>query len=355
MADGALEPLDTLEEQRIFDEQQRTGIGATDTPKILGLSKYGTALSVYERLVSTRSQGDPKPRESVRGLPAWMGLRLQSTVGELYTQATGYRIRAARLHYRHPVQDYVVCHLDFKVWGQPNVLVEAKTRAYMKGWGDDGTAEIPDDVWAQVQHEMAVVGATEAHVAVLFGHHTFRVYRILRDDTFIEGLLAALAVFWEKHVLASVPPPITGSPVDTKMLAARFPQNDAMYRAATATQEYLVRDLRAALAAEKTASEGAALMKNRVIEAIGPALGLQGAFGTVTYKKTSDVHSVKWAIVADVYRKMIDQILGWGSDPEQDDKEHEQLLNTLPLVESLYTEVREGTRRFTTQFTEEEV
>lgn len=323
------EPTDALDSEREFREQQRRGIGATDTPKILGLSKYGTARTVYERLLSDPSEASPS------SLPAWVGLRIQGTVAELYTAATGYRLRAANQHYKHKEDEWLVCHLDYRVWGSPHILVECKTRSRMRGWGDDGSEVVPPDVWAQCQHEMLVTGATECHVAVLFGHHTFRVYPLKRNEEFITSLRPILRDFWHDFVLAKVPPPLTGHPADARIVAEEHPDNDAFYRNATPAQTQSVAALKAAADEEAAAAfklEGA---KNRVKDIIGDAMGLIGPFGRVTWKRTKDATIIDWQSVAKAYRRIIE-------DPT--------VYEDLDVLEGVHTNIREGYRRFTMEW-----
>lgn len=323
------EPMEALDEEREFREQQRTGLGATDTPKILGLSKYGTARTVYERLISDPSSIAPTT------LPAWVGLRIQGTVAELYTAATGYRVRAANGHYRHKEDEWVVCHLDYRAWGKAFILIECKTRSRMQGWGADGSEDVPKDVWAQVQHEMLVTGATECHVAVLFGHHTFRVYPIRRNDEFLASLRPLLRSFWHDNYLARVPPPLTGHPRDAAIVQRDNPANDAMYRNATAAQVQEVRLLKAAAEEEAAAAYRLEAAKTRVKEMIGGALGLIGPFGRITWKRTKDYDVVNWQAVAKAYRMII---------------EDHTTYEDLDTLQSLHTDHREGSRRFTMEW-----
>lgn len=290
--------IERVDEEREFREEQRSGIGATDTPKILGLSRYGTPRTVYERLLS------PPDAPDQSSLPAWVGMRIQGTVAELYTAATGYRLRAARQHYRHPEDEWIVCHLDYRVWGRPKTLVECKTRARMVGWGEDGSQVVPRDVWAQCQHEMLVTGATECHVAVLFGHHTFRVYPLLRSDTFLEALRPLLRDFWHDNVLARVPPPLTGHERDAAIVARDNPASGGVYRNATPAQATIVNELREAVEQSKVADYRVEQLKTRIKEMIGPALGLIGPFGRITWKKNNDSARVDWEAVAIEYRRL---------------------------------------------------
>lgn len=303
---------EALDQRREFLEQQRSGLGATDTPKILGLSRYGSPLSVYQSKVEGL-------QDRPSSLPAWLGMQLQSTVAELYRTATGNTPRADNRHHRHHLYPYIVCHLDYRVKGNADILVECKTRAYMKGWGEDGSAIVPPDVYAQVQHELLVTGARECHVATLFGHHTFRVYPIPRDVEFIAELTRALNRFWHDHILLRVPPePIAN---DGPRLQERHPQDDEHMLSATPEQAALVSELislRAMLAEGiKTVEE----QENRIKAAIGDHAGLLTPYGTVTWKRTKDRRYVDWEAVAT------------------------ELGPTMHLVDS-HTTIKPGVRRF---------
>lgn len=341
---------DVNDERQEFLERRMSGLGATDSPKILGLSRYGTALTVY------RDKVDPQPDE--QSLPAWLGLKLQNTVAELYTAASGIRVRADNRHHRHPKHDWMVCHLDFRAWGKPGLLVECKTKAHMTGFGEDGTTRIPAEIWVQVQHEMAVTGADTCHVAVLFGHHTFRVYPIARDDHFIETLIPRLEAFWYGNVIAKVPPLPTGHSLDGAEVRREHPHtdNDAPLKPATPEQEQVVRQLVIAennAAATKLAAED---LKNKVIRLIGDAPGIEGSFGRITYRKDKDRTTTDWEAVAATQSNVIEELL-LIANPGDDDELVSRLARAQAVIGNLpglYQSTREGSRRFLTYFTEED-
>lgn len=282
-----------------FDAERRQGIGATDSPKILGLSRYGSALTVYEDKV-----GDPP--DGGTNLPSWLGLRLQQTVGELYTTATGIPIRAANVQFRHPAYPWLVCHLDFRGLGDTDLLVEAKTRSSTKGWGADGTQHIPEDVWVQVQHEMMVTGASRCHVAVLFGSQSFRVYPIERDQTFIEALIPKLHAFWHSHVIPKVPPPASSYSSDGAALTRLYPSREGV-RNATPEQSDLVRRYREALEASEQAGAKTLALKNQIVQIMEGHEGLDGPFGSITNRMTKEVQRTDWHAVADACRFYVDE------------------------------------------------
>lgn len=315
---------EALDRHRTLKEEQQRGIGATDTPKILGIDRYGTALTVYERLIGV-------PQEDRDSLPAWLGMQLQNTVAELYTTATGLRVRADNRQHQHPEDEWLVCHLDYRVWGDPNILVECKTRAYTKGWGPDGSTEIPPDVWAQVQHEMLVTGTKECHVAVLFGHHTFRVYPIKRDEAFIKALRGSLYRFYHEHVLARVPPP--AGPDDGRTLSKAHPQDDGEMLTATAQQNEMVKEL---LARERTLTVAERLVseqQNAIKQALGEAQGFYSVHGTVTWKTTKARRYVNYE---QIFIEMLDLLPEEDGIPEQ-----------VNQIMEIHTTVKPGTRRFT--------
>ena len=321
---GYMEQQDALDTQQQFADDQASGLGATDTPKILGLSKYGTALTVWE------SKVNPGQRDK-SSLPAWLGMQLQSTVAELYTSATGWRVRAATKQYRHPVHEFILCHLDYKVWGDPMTLVECKTRAYMKGWGADGSTDIPPDVWAQVQHEMWVTGAERCHVAVLFGHHTFRVYPIPYDETFITTLRTTLTNFWHFNVEPRIPPDAGAN--DGPNLSKAYPKDDGDVLTATAEQSALVRELAVAEGKLAKAEAEVARAENVIKQALGKHEGFFSTAGTVLWKTTKERHYTNWEVA---FYTLIDDYFS-GNKPDQDE---------VKRLVAEHTTIKPGIRRF---------
>lgn len=343
------EPLrDAGDERQEWLESRQTGIGATDSPKILGLSRWGTSLTVYDEKVNP-------PTDRGMSLSAWLGLAVQRTVGELYTQATGNKLRADNRHHRMLGHPHIVCHLDFRAVGKPSLLVECKTKAYMRGWGEDGSTEIPADIWVQVQHEMMVTGAQLCHVAVLFGHHTFRVYPIPRDDDFIEKLIPKLDEWWRGHYEARVPPEPSGHPLDMDRVRGEFPENTEPLKAATPEQEAIVERYRLASGNAAQAKMAADGLKAKLIQIIGNAAGLQGRFGQITYKKDRDRDVVDWEAVAVQYGNVIEELLSL-ANPGDDDRTVQRLSRAQQLYEnapSLFTEKKVGSRRFLPNFAKE--
>lgn len=344
------QPRDVLEQQQAFDEERRSGIFSTDVAAILGLTRYGTPLSVYKSKVG---EAEPRPIS----LPAWIGQRLEGMVAELYTAATGNRVRADNLAHYHPAYPWFGAHLDYRVVGDARLVVEMKTRNSTRGWGDDGSSDIPPDVWCQVQTQMEVVGAREAHVATLFSNSSFRVYKVLPEPTFIAELIPTLETFWFQNVQAHVPPLPTGSDRDTELVNAMGGGNSGKLKAATPEHEQLAGQYRLARLNAAQAEFARDEVENRIKTIIGEEYdGLTGAFGTIWWKRVRDWRKTDWKVLATVYRAVANDLLGQVKLEEGDGQAFDRFATaqlTLETAEGLYTETRPGTRRIRAEFREQ--
>jgi putative phage-type endonuclease len=340
---------DVLDERAEFHDARQKVIGATDSPKILGLSRRGTALTVYRE----KTGAVPKREMS---LPAWLGLKMERTVAELYEAATGRKVRADNIQHVHREYPWLGCHLDYREAGNGKRLIECKTRAYMSGgWGADGSEEVPPDIWVQCQHEMFVVNATVCDVAVLFGHHTYRTYVIPRNDAFTSGMVPKLSEFWHENVLAGIPPLPTGFAGDSDAIRDTYPDHTDVLRTATPAQLMLVNRLRGARESVVREELAKAELENLIKNIIGDAAGLTGPFGTITWKKSKDSVSVDWEAVAATYDNVINDLLLLVA-PGDDDATVARLARAQSAYDTavgLFTTVKPGSRRFLATFKED--
>jgi predicted phage-related endonuclease len=338
-------------ETTAFYAEKRSAITSTDVPKVLGLSRWGSPLTVYLDKVQP-------PPERKAGLSAWLGLRLEGLVAELFTTAKGLRVRADNGFYRHSIYPFLGTHLDRRVVGQPKTLVELKTRGSRRGWGDDGSADIPADVWLQVQAEMHVTGATEAYVAVLFSTQDYRTYRLRPDPKYASDIVPVLVRFWHDNVEAGVPPAPTGSKADTDLLQGTDGgrKDTVGLLSATPGQEAMIDRLRLAVVQASIAAMTAEEHKNLVKQIIGEAEGIAGTFGTITWRRSSDRQSTDWEAVASVYHNAVERLhllLAHPGDPEHLASEARIIEAQVASAEPLYSTTIPGSRRFVTNFKED--
>lgn len=282
---------------------RRAGIGGSDAAAILGISPFRTALEVWaEKRGLVESRVDTPAME-------W-GRRLEVAVREKYQEATGRRVLPGQRE-QHPLHEWMFATLDgvSVAPGDERRVLECKTARAPDGrWADlypgdedrDCGDRVPDYYYAQVQHYLAVTGLERADVAVLFrAAPEFRIYPILRNEEFIERLIAAEERFWRRYVLPGDPPEPGGSEQDARILAALHPTDTGEVIAGGAAEVALLESLRSARAAAATAERIATALENQVKARMGDATILDcGPAGRVTWKRSRDQERVDWEAVA---------------------------------------------------------
>lgn len=179
---------------------RREGITGTDLPKILGLSKYGNALSVW---LDKRDELHDDAGEAAR----W-GQILENPVALEWARRQGATVHRVGI-LAHTDHDWMRVSLDRTVRECPDgagtgvCALEVKTRsAFKAGQWRDG---VPDDVLAQTTWGLMVTGLDHHHVAALIGGQELRSFRVDRDPKVEDYLLAAATPVWEA-VQEGVPP-----------------------------------------------------------------------------------------------------------------------------------------------------
>lgn len=336
--------------RRRFLEARQHGIGATDCAAILGLSPWASPLSVFHDKV------DPIGELGAGSLPMWLGLRLEGVVAELFTARTGLPTRGDNRQHAHPEDPWLVCHLDFRVRGNPDALVECKTQNSRSGWGEDGTDDVPVYYWTQVQHEMLVTGASLTYLPVLFGLYDFRVFEVQRDEAFHETWRAAASDFWHDHVVPRVPPPLGGDDFSRKVVSARYPSYEDILKVVPPERELVILRLREEMEKLKAQELSVETLKNRVKDLIGDSAGVEGSWGKITWRQIKDKTIVEWERVADMYRLAASELLDhWNpGDDEEMVRIGTAAQGALQVSQSLYTRTEPGYRRIDVRFKKQE-
>lgn len=178
-------------------ENRRKGIGGSDAAAVMGMSPWTSAVDLY---LDKTGQSDPvSETDAMR----W-GTILEPIIVQEYSNRTGREVKRFDKAFRHPEHEWCLANLDGIADGTR--IVEAKTARSDDDWGPSFSDEIPKQYFCQIQHYMAVTGATVTDVAVLIGANDFRIYEIDRDQKFIDKMIEAERVFWFDHVIAGVPP-----------------------------------------------------------------------------------------------------------------------------------------------------
>lgn len=317
-----------------WHEERRTMIGSSDAPRLLGLSKYGTALDVY------REKTDPEPvkpdspeKEEQKGL----GIDLEEAIAKVWAKRAGVRIRRKHKIARHPAYSYIGASLDFEVMGE-HAVVEVKTRRNPRGWGEPGTATIPDDVWVQVQHQLLATGYGKAYVIAMLAGAPPRAYKIPRDQAFLDDYLQLVIDFWTNHVEKGIAPPWDGSEAGDRMLRKMYPESVGEV-IATPEAELLVGQLQDVRRrkAEIEIEEG--IIAQRIKDFIGDKERMIGPGFRVRYSWNKPARKTAWKLVAEAYRVMLGRF--------------GVLQEVMEPVVGQYTSESEPTRPFVVEFDSE--
>ena len=188
-------------------------LGGSDLAALVGLSPWGTPLTVYARIVAGKVEREQTPAQR-------RGTLLEPVVRAMYAEDTGAEILGS-VKLRHPRYEFGRASLDDVVRhrGGGRRVLEIKTdgrdRAHV--WGEPGTDEVPDYYAVQVAYYLGVgleTGAIEEDTAdvaaLLLGvDDSPRIYRVQHQPEVYAWLLEAAERFWVDHVVPKRPPPPT--------------------------------------------------------------------------------------------------------------------------------------------------
>ena len=109
-----------------------------------------------------------------------------------------------------PAAGIFAAHPDAIILPDRREGIEAKyaNAAMGQAYGEDGTDSIPDHVVVQAQHQMLCGRLQRIWVpAAIAGFSLeFRLFSVPRDEALISEIVTAGMAWWERHVIARVPP-----------------------------------------------------------------------------------------------------------------------------------------------------
>ena len=255
-------------------EARRHGIGASDSPAILGIG-YATRgpASVY----SDKINGGASDSDDMR---LRVGQAMEPGLRSVLAAVTGLEIAAPEpftIH-RHSEHDWMTATLDGETVTEDGerAVVELKNVSNFSSseWAD-GAAPLAYEV--QVQHQMAVTNTTKGVLFALVGGNEPVVRRIERNDKFIAALIVRLAGFWQ-GVLDKEMPEIDGTVATSEALSAIHPNDNGQAVALSAEFAAMSEELKAAKESRKACSETIRALENKIKAAIGNnSYGVAGA------------------------------------------------------------------------------
>lgn len=201
---------------------RRGGIGSSDMAAILGISRYGNALSVYH------DKTGGLPLESDDSEPALWGRAIEETVAREWARRNRSTVRRVGL-VANTERPWQMCTLDRRVLQCPisattreRCAVEIKCRSAFKA--PQWRTGCPDDVLAQVLHQIDVCGYAHLHVGVLIGGNDYRQFTVYRaeHEQLIADLRTAGALAWQQ--ITDRRPPVLPADADPDVLLDLYEQ-----------------------------------------------------------------------------------------------------------------------------------
>lgn len=176
---------------------RKTGLGGSDAGPALGLSPFTSRTELFlDKL-------DLLPPKPLTGPLEW-GTLIEPVVRGKFVRVTGRDVFVPTTTFRSEKYPFMLANLDGLM---PGRLYEGKTARTADGWGEPGSADIPEHITLQVQHYMSVTAMPVTDVAVLIGGSDFRIYEVPADRELQQMIIEGEAEFWQ-HVVDRRPPPV---------------------------------------------------------------------------------------------------------------------------------------------------
>lgn len=303
-----------------WHEARRRCLTATDAAAVLGLHPYKSPAQVYMDKLGLGQEVSENDAMKT-------GTHLEPSIALWFGNKHGVK----------PIQANFVLHPEEEIFGaSPDFLIGDTELLECKWCGQNaarGFGDGPDDVPAhyliQVQWQLFVTGRKIGHLCVL-GPWGFRDYKIIGDSELHRRMAFQLRKFWHEYIAAELPPPLSGSYGDKRLVEALHPEDDGTIIAASYELETEIGELGKELVQIDELSKSAEGRKNRIKQFMGDASILESTEGKFGWKKTKDSVQVDWQTIAN----------------ELAQKHGEDIL----AAAKAHTQTKPGYRRFTTPF-----
>jgi putative phage-type endonuclease len=173
-------------------------IGASEIAVACGVSPYSTPLHLYlEKRGEMEKEFSDEQKERMA-----FGLLLEPVILKAYAERTDYLVDDGLPLYFHPDHSWMAATPDGIAYdndGEEHGL-ECKATSWRMydasgdeedAYGEDGTDQVPFIYVIQTHQQMAVMGWDRVDMPVLFDGSKLRIYRIDRNETLIEMIIAA--------------------------------------------------------------------------------------------------------------------------------------------------------------------
>ena len=141
--------------------------------------------------------------------------KLKSFVANEFTLKTGKKVRNINGILRNDKYPFAIANIDRAVVGEKAFLECKVTNSFNK---KEWIKTIPIHYKIQMNHYMAVTGASHCYVAVLIGNEELVIHKLERDEDYIEEIMKLEEMFWNNCILGDDFPIPDGSSDYSKTL-----------------------------------------------------------------------------------------------------------------------------------------
>ena len=197
-------------------KHRQAGIGGSDASCIAGLNPWKSAIQLY----MDKKEENPQEQKSLR---MELGNRLEGLVAELFTEATGLKVRNVNGILKNDKYPFAIANIDRAIVGEKAFLECKTTNSYaLKEW-EEG---VPAHYEIQCLHYMAITGATHCYIAALIGNSDFIWHKIERDQETIDYLMQIERDFWENNIEKDVVPMPDGSDAYSEYIKKKYDKSN---------------------------------------------------------------------------------------------------------------------------------
>ena len=206
-------------------EARKCGIGGSDAASVLGLNPYKSSVSVYIEKVdyihgvsmSDKNINGCKKDSSNEEVNYRMelGNKLEDFVANEFSLKTGLKVRNVNGILKNDKYPFAIANIDRAVVGEKAFLECKVTNSFNK---KEWIKTIPIHYKIQMNHYMAVTGATHCYVAALIGNEDLVIHKLERDEEMIDEIMKLEEMFWNNCILGDDFPMPDGSSDYSKTL-----------------------------------------------------------------------------------------------------------------------------------------
>ncbi|MCG7403047.1 YqaJ viral recombinase family nuclease [Caballeronia zhejiangensis] len=183
--------------------ERNLGIGGSECAAALGIDPYITQRELWERKLGRLPDTPDNERMAA-------GRHIEPAIAAWAIEKYGFHLRMRHQSLVHRNIKIMRANVDRVHVGQRRGVelknVDRLIVQRSNEWGEEGSSQIPERHYLQVQHYMEVLNFEAFDVIACIGGNELRRYQIERDEELIEEIVEREQVFWG-YVEREEPPP----------------------------------------------------------------------------------------------------------------------------------------------------